>query len=173
MVESCKAVVRQYGQGASTCPVTHALAKASKNLAEDRCHETCRDVVLFPFCRLFPHMLSVDGLLRFRKHGLTLDVPISWVPLPSLEENALFPILKISDMVRSLGRIGCLNKLFGDLPEADIQDTLREFWRRYALHTPDHQVFSASVTGAVCQGAFPISSTGMKVDPIRRRASCF
>ena len=102
----------------------------------------CLDVV--------PERYLIGGLLRFRKHGLTLDVPISWVPLPSLEDDALFPVLKMSDMVRGLGQIGCLNKLFGEQPEAGIQDTLREFWRRYALDTPDHQVFTASLNGNVC-----------------------
>ena len=42
VVANCKAVVKQYGVGTSTCPVTHDLAKASKN-PEDRCHETCLD----------------------------------------------------------------------------------------------------------------------------------
>lgn len=98
--------------------------------------------------RVFRSLL--DAWLRFCKHGLTLDVPISWVPLPHLDEDTLFPIIKTSDLLRSLGQIGLFCKLFGDLPEASIQDTLREFWRRYALDTPDHQVFSASLNGAVC-----------------------
>ena len=97
----------------------------------------------------FPFSL-IHKWLRFRKHGLTLDCPISWVPLPNLEEDTLFPIIKVSDMVQSLGMIGCFSKLFGDIPEAEIQDVLREFWRRYSLDTPDHQVFSASLTGTVC-----------------------
>ena len=43
VVDTCKAVVNQYGVGASSCPVTRDLAKANKNFAEDRCHETPRD----------------------------------------------------------------------------------------------------------------------------------
>ena len=99
---------------------------------------------------------------RFRKNGLTLDVPISWVTLPStIEDDRLFPVIKITELVSSLGRVGCLNKLFGDRAEATIQDELLEFWRRFSTDTPDHEVFQASAAGLVSlQRSIPVMVHG-------------
>ena len=140
VVEMAAAMVGQYGH-AGGCPVTAALAKASKHRAEDQCHEASIDCYLFV---LFPCQLSrlVCTGPRFRQNGLTLDVPISWVSLPStVEDDRLFPVIKTTELVSALGRVGCLNKLFGDRPEVTIQDDLIEFWRRFAMDTPDHEVF--------------------------------
>ena len=77
-------------------------------------------------------------------------MPISWVPLASTpEDNTEFPIIKVSDMVQHLCKIGSLNKLFGGEPEEGIQTTLLEFWRRYSYEVPGHEVFPASSRGEI------------------------
>ena len=112
-----------------------------------------------PTCRMFWHALpdasflsfgSVLASLRFRRHGLSLDVDIHWLTLPSTkDDDTLFPVILVSDLVEALGRSGNMQRLWGDVPEDEVQATLLEFWRRYAQDSPDHEVYRASREGSV------------------------
>ena len=94
---------------------------------------------------LFLQSLSV--WLRFGKHDLALDIPISWVDLTG---TSSFPVLDVKDTVDYLIRSNNLPKLFGDQPVEGIQDTLLEFWRRYRVEWPDFGVYDASLQSKVC-----------------------
>ena len=85
-------------------------------------------------------------LARFGKYDLALDIPISWV---DLTETSSFPVLAVTDTVDYLVKSKNLPKLFGDKPVEGVQDTLLEFWRRYALECPDFPIFSASMEGKI------------------------
>ena len=88
--------------------------------------------------------------VRFQENDLSLNVPISWVPLATAaEDDQLFPILKPSDVVNYLCQSGNFEKLFGEEPLETIQPVLLEFWSRFAKEVPDHQVFSENQAGQV------------------------
>ena len=98
-----------------------------------------------------PECMSGLASLRFRKYGLSVDVDIHWVKLPLTKtDDTLFPVILVSDLIEALGRSGNMERLWGDIPEGEVQDTLLEFWKRYAQDSPDHQVYRASREGYVC-----------------------
>jgi len=71
--------------------------------------------------------------VRFQENDLSLNVPISWVPLATAaEDDQLFPILKPSDVVNYLCQSENFEKLFGEEPLETIQPVLLEFWSRFA-----------------------------------------
>ena len=109
--------------------------------------KTRSDLDLFA---VIPSSSSFGHGPRFQEHGLSLPVPISWIPLGTTPEDGTeFPTIKVSDMVQHLCASGSLNKLFGGEPEETIQMTLLEFWRRYSYEVPGHEVFTASSQGEI------------------------
>lgn len=69
-------------------------------------------------------------MLRFRRHNLALDIPISWIDLP--KGGLRFPVLRMTDTIKYLARADFLNKLVGEMNMAEIEPTLLTFWRRFA-----------------------------------------
>jgi len=86
-------------------------------------------------------------MLRFRRHNLALDIPISWVDLP--KGGLRFPVLRMTDTIKYLARADFLNKLVGEMNMAEIEPTLLTFWRRFAVQHSDHEVFQANIDGRV------------------------
>ena len=84
--------------------------------------------------------------LRFAKHKLALDIPISWV---RLENDDTYPVLGVRDSIEYLVRSDNLPKLVGEQPMQDVQPILLEFWRRYSLQWPDYGVYNAAALGKV------------------------
>lgn len=84
-------------------------------------------------------------VMRFRKHGLALDVDISWVDVGSEKE---FPIIRPTDMISFLAESGNLSKLAGGIT-VNLKECLQEFWRRYSRECPDHGVYGAAADGEV------------------------
>ena len=129
-----KAAASQYG-GSAKCPVTNKLSKTAEKRGDDACHRVFLDWV---FPSLFTIVVAVFSMccimsVRFQENDLSLNVPISWVPLATAaEDDQLFPILKPSDVVNYLCQSGNFEKLFGEEPLETIQPVLLEFWSRFA-----------------------------------------
>eukprot|EP00435_Cladocopium_sp_Y103_P041316 s1356_g11.t1 len=150
VVRMSKAAATQYG-GSAGCPVTKKLSNTAEKKGEDVCHRVFLDCVFLFLFPSFPRVVAcivVSAccvIVRFQANDLSLNVPISWVPLATAgEDDQLFPILKPSDMVNYLCQTGNLEKLFGEEPLETIQTTLLEFWNRFAKEVPDHQLFHAN-----------------------------
>lgn len=121
--------------------VTNCLLAESKVLCLSRCFRKCL------------------AFLRFQKHDLALDIPVTWVPLATeLRDGSRdFPVLRPTDTVKFLARSGNISKLVGDVDMDGIGDSLLEFWRRYSQTNGDHQVFSAVASGKISLSrSFPI-----------------
>ena len=150
VVRMSKAAASQYG-GSANCPVTNKLSKTAEKRGDDACHRVFLDWVSLLFLlSLLQLELCRIMTARFQENDLSLNVPISWVPLATAEEDdQLFPILKPSDFVNYLCQSGNVEKLFGEEPLETIQPALLEFWSRFAKEVPDHQIFSANQAGEV------------------------
>ena len=74
----------------------------------------------------------IDHFLRFRAHGLELQIPISWIDV-GLEDQK-FPVLQPCDVIRLMSQRGELFRLVGGPHQQpqDVESTLLEFWRRYS-----------------------------------------
>lgn len=82
---------------------------------------------------------------RFQRHGLALDIPITWIDLP--KGDVQFPVLKMTDTIQNLVKCKLVNKLLGELDMSKAESTLLTFWRRFSKQNPAHQVFAASARG--------------------------
>lgn len=97
------------------------------------------------FARISPDHAE-DGCHRlFQKYGFSVPLPIHKVNLGpgSLKE---FPYLMFSDWVTFLLDTGRLPRLLcGVRTFADMKLTLKEFWQRYRLLQPEHEIFRMDV----------------------------
>ena len=90
--------------------------------------------------------------LRFRKHNLSLDIPVSWIPMPGVFKDGKtkdFPVLQLTDTIDFLVKNDNVGRLVGGphINMNDIQGTLLEFWRRFSKTNADHEVFAACEKG--------------------------
>ena len=74
----------------------------------------------------------------FRKHGLSLDVPISWVRIQLPSEQVDVPFLKPSDFLVRLVQEDHSNLLWAG---GKCEDRCRAFWRAYFHFQPTHEVY--------------------------------
>ena len=74
-----------------------------------------------------------------RKHGLRLNVRVSWCKLPSFERK--LPVLRFSDFLQHLIDTGEIySKLCGGFEGAELKAVLREYWERFGCLFPNHEV---------------------------------
>ena len=81
---------------------------------------------------------------------MALNIPVSWVRTKMLRDGKEdFPVLRVQDTISYLVRSNNVSKLVGDLPVDELKPTLLEFWRRFSIRYPGHQIYKACDEGAL------------------------
>lgn len=89
------------------------------------------------------------GIQRlFRKYGLAAHVDVERASLGPEADAKEFPFIKLSSWAGYLLETGRFTKLFCGAKDFDsMRAVLAEFWRRYELQHPDHEVFGMARAG--------------------------
>ena len=77
-----------------------------------------------------------------------LACPIQWSCHLRVGKHETYPWVKPTDFIKTMARCGDLGKFLGGKPSLkDAGPLLKEFWRRYKLAFPQHEVFTKGVSG--------------------------
>jgi hypothetical protein len=89
-----------------------------------------------------------DKLLEsvLKDYNLMVDVKVSTANLTATLRD--YPYVKPSDLIKVLASKGHLSKCLG-VPVETSPEIFREFWRRFCLIHPNHEVFQRISTGEI------------------------
>ena len=92
-----------------------------------------------------PHACEEDGVHQvFADHGFFYPVEISVESNPPLQD---FKWIKPSSFIKALHRSNDLSHLLGGLSWKDSRSTLLDFWNKYKLAFPQHQLWDEVRSG--------------------------
>ena len=84
----------------------------------------------------------------FRRYALTVDAPITKLALGGDGEVSSLPVVRFSAWVQYLMDHDLIECLTG-VPDSEMEARLREFWARYHMLYPDHQLYQLAEAGSV------------------------
>lgn len=76
------------------------------------------------------------------KHGLRLDVPISYAEVGG---DKSYPFLDATSWIETLDKNSKLDRLIGTCGTTSFSSTLKSFWANYKLDHCSHEIFSSDL----------------------------